>query len=343
MIKIDPRHLKNIAEAEVPNDLWPLVQGAIRLEFSTIPPYLTAMMSLHVDQNRLIWSVLHSVVIEEMLHMSIMCNLLNALGGVPSIDRNDFVVQYPSPLPLSIGTDLIVGLEPFSIDLVQNTFMAIEQPEKPLVFVEALAEPTYKTIGDFYRALKEKVLALGDRALTERHQFTAPQWYDSARLFPLKDAASAARAIDLIVEEGEGTQTSPLADGGVVAHYYRFQEISKGHYLIPDGKGSFAFKGDPIPFDPSGVFPITKNQRLKDIEAGSQGLLRASQFAYSFSKLLTALDKTFNGAPEQFDAALALMFELKLNGQKLCGEPVLINGKPGPQTYGPCFERVWQD
>jgi hypothetical protein len=302
MIKVDPKYLEVIAGAKKPEDLWPIVQGAIRLEFSTIPPYLTAMMSLPVDKNRVIWSVLHSVVVEEMLHMAIMCNLLNALGGRPEIDSDDFVVQYPSKLPLSINEDLIVGLEPFSIDLVQNIFMAIEQPDEPLVFKAALAEPSYKTIGDFYRALKAKILALGDGALALRNQFSGPIWYSDSRLFPLKDAAEAARAIELIVEEGEGTQTSPLADGGVVAHYYRFQEIVKGHYLVPDGAGSFAFNGDPIPFDATAVFPITKNQRLKDIQPGTQGYLRASQFAFSFSKLLSALHETFNGFPDRFES-----------------------------------------
>ena len=44
-----------------------------------------------------------------MLHMTIACNLLNALGRAPLIDAADFVPCYPGPLPLGIGTDLSVG------------------------------------------------------------------------------------------------------------------------------------------------------------------------------------------------------------------------------------------
>lgn len=343
MIKIDPQHIATVASAARPEDLHAVVQGAIQLEFSTIPPYLTAMMSLTVDENRVIWSILHSIVIEEMLHMAIMCNVLNALGGAPVVDSDDFLLQYPSALPMSIDSTLVVGLEPLSIELVKNVFMAIEQPDQPLVFKAQLLSPSYKTIGDFYRALKGKLLDLGDQAFEARNQLTAPNWYAGTELFPIESARDAARAVELIVEQGEGAVNSPLAEGAELAHYYRFQQIVKQHFLIADGAGSFAFKGEPIAFNPEGVRPITRNQRLRHIDPNTQGYVRASQFAYTFSKLLRALHRAVNGEPESFSAAMSLMFELKLNGQRLCEEPVLRSGKPTQHTYGPCFERVMQE
>jgi hypothetical protein len=67
-----------------------------------------------------------------MLHMTIGCNLLNALGGRPLIEDAAFLPRYPGPLPLSIGGGLEVGLEPFSLDLMQRVFMEIEEPENPI-------------------------------------------------------------------------------------------------------------------------------------------------------------------------------------------------------------------
>jgi hypothetical protein len=46
------------------------------------------------------------VVIEEMLHMTIAANVLNAVGGHPAIDRPDFVPNYPEDLP---ALNLTVG------------------------------------------------------------------------------------------------------------------------------------------------------------------------------------------------------------------------------------------
>ena len=44
-------------------------------------------------------AIIRSVVIEEMLHMALACNLLNAVGGQPEIDRAGFVPLSGSPCP----------------------------------------------------------------------------------------------------------------------------------------------------------------------------------------------------------------------------------------------------
>jgi len=49
--------------------------------------------------------------------------------GTPEINKKGFVPIYPGPLPMSIDNDLIVGIEAFSMPLVKDIFMAIEQPE----------------------------------------------------------------------------------------------------------------------------------------------------------------------------------------------------------------------
>ena len=40
------------------------------LEFATIPPYLTAMYSIKAGENRQVYDVIRSVVMQEMLHMA---------------------------------------------------------------------------------------------------------------------------------------------------------------------------------------------------------------------------------------------------------------------------------
>src|ERR1700732_4423538 len=102
------------------------LQRALELEHSTIPPYLYALYSLDENKNGAIAKIIQSVVLEEMLHMTLVCNILNALEGRPVIDNPKFIPTYPGPLPGGIEAGLTVGLAPFSIDVVHDAFMAIE-------------------------------------------------------------------------------------------------------------------------------------------------------------------------------------------------------------------------
>ena len=342
MLKIQRQFLDRVRAAESGDDLFDLVEAAIRLEHATIPPYLTAMLSLHPEKNREIWSIIHSVVVDEMLHMTIACNLLNALGGAPTIDEAGFVPHYPGPLPLGIGTDLSVGLEPFSIDLVKNVFMKIEEPEKPIVFpVAAMAAAAqFATIGQFYAALIDKIRELGESIFVGKpSRQVVNQWYAPERLFPITDVASAVKALKVIVEEGEGTPDSPLSDDGDFAHYYRFEEIFHLRRLVPDPSSptKFSFSGPALPFDSAAVYPLTPNQQLSDLDAASEGARRARQFAFVYTKLLKALQRVFDGDPGYFDTALGVMFELKLAGQIACALPAIKKGQPTGRNVGPAF------
>src|SRR5579872_2561829 len=86
-----------------PEGLYKALQTAIELEHSTIPPYLYALYSLDPARNASIYALILSIVQEEMLHMSLACNVLNAIGGKPVIDRAKFIPQYPGPLPGSVA------------------------------------------------------------------------------------------------------------------------------------------------------------------------------------------------------------------------------------------------
>ncbi|HYU50046.1 MAG TPA: ferritin-like protein [Candidatus Limnocylindria bacterium] len=346
MLQIDRSTVDTVDGASSADDLTALIQEAVRLEFSTIPPYLTAMLSLKPGQNREIWGTIHDIVVDEMLHMAIVCNLLNALGQRPTIAYPGFVLTYPSSLPLGIGGRLEVGLRRFSLDVVEHVFMEIEEPENPLVFrgrrMVDEEPPSFSTIGEFYRTLAGKLLELGDGAFSgdPARQVVAPRWFPAERLFAITDAATAARALTLIIEEGEGTSIAPVDPDGDIAHYYRFKSIVRGQRLVRDltTAAGYSFTGPPYRFDATGVWPLTPNQRLADLDEHTEAWRRANQFRVTFTRLLMALQRVFDGEPGHLDAAMGVMFELKLAGQVLASLPVVVSGQPIDQNAGPVFE-----
>src|SRR5215212_10004675 len=86
--------------------------AALQLEHATIPPYLTGLYSLHPQTNSAAQHILRVVAVEEMLHLSLAANVLNAVGGTPDLTGADFVPQYPTYLPDG-EQDFTVDLQPF--------------------------------------------------------------------------------------------------------------------------------------------------------------------------------------------------------------------------------------
>src|SRR4051812_44331954 len=103
MIRLDRKVIEAVQAAASREELYPWLQNAIELEHSTIPPYLTAMFSLKPGKNDEIARLIRSIVQEEMLHMTIVGNILIAIGGHPAINLPRFIPKYPGPLPMSIG------------------------------------------------------------------------------------------------------------------------------------------------------------------------------------------------------------------------------------------------
>ena len=75
------------------------LQWAIELEHFTLPPYLCALNSLDAARNPEASEVVASVLVEEMLHMTLTANLLNAVGGHPQLDSPRMLPGYPRCLP----------------------------------------------------------------------------------------------------------------------------------------------------------------------------------------------------------------------------------------------------
>jgi Ferritin-like len=341
MIKLQRQVIRGIRAAGSGAELHRYLQNAVELEHSTIPPYLTAMFSLKPGTNLRIAQLIRGIVIQEMLHMSIAANILVAIGGKPQINGRAFIPKYPGPLPMNIGEGLQVGIEAFSIPLVKNTFMAIEEPEHPIPVKAKLlageAEPEFATIGQFYDAIEQQIVKLGPSIFvqpTAPPQVVSAEWFAADKLFPITDPESACRAIEIIKREGEGTSVTPYESGDDPAHYYKFGEIAAGRGLVatPDG---YSYAGPPIPFDASGVWPLRPNCKVADFEAGTQARTRIEQFACNYGSLLNALHLAFNGEPRQLDTAIGVMYDLRVLAVAL-----MQTDAGGGQTVGPSFEYV---
>ena len=109
-------------------NLKKMLQTAIELEHSTIPPYLTALASIKPGYNRKVYDILKSVVVQEMLHLSLAANVLNAVGGAPTLYFKNFIPRYPTEMPGGVQPNLVIPIEKCSMALISNVFMGIERP-----------------------------------------------------------------------------------------------------------------------------------------------------------------------------------------------------------------------
>jgi hypothetical protein len=324
------------------------LQNAVRLEHATIPPYLTAFYTLAAATPGVIQAraIIRSVVMQEMLHMLLAANILNAIGGAPAINVKGFIPTYPGPLPMGIGykdgpNGLDVGIVRYSQATVQNIFMAIEEPEQAVVIpVRAMAlksiAPKYQTIGQFYGAISAEIKRLGPDIFTGDR---ALQVLEMPGAIEVYDVDTAQRAIEVIVRQGEGTAASPLDLTHELAHYYRFEELAKGMTIVADPHPpGYAF--DPgLPIAVDDVTDVTKmvdNPQTVDMSADWRAQRLADECDIIYGKLLNALHFTFNGQPHRLFDATAVMFEFKNAVEELLQQP-LTAGKGAGFYAGPRY------
>lgn len=333
-------------------DLKNALQTAIELEHSTIPPYLTANWTLFNTGNDQIAKLIGSVVNEEMLHLSIASNILNAIGGSPVINKPGFIPLYPGPLPGAVAEGLQVPIKKFSLDLVKDVFMTIEEPEDPIDIHSLIASPGVMTIGMFYTKIKEIISELEAVAKLEgktifvgnpEHQMTYEKFFDYNVLFPILDEETAIRGINIIIDQGEGTTITPFVNptedgnGPELAHYYRFEEIYKGQTIQVDPAGGYMYGNPPIPFNAELVPNMWPNPKMNDYPQDSQAYINSKFFNYNYTSLLNSLHETFNGEPDKINTAMGVMYSLRLYAIKLLAIP--DPNHPG-FVAGPSFEYV---
>jgi hypothetical protein len=153
------RTIAEIVQAQITTlpELQEALLAAIQLEFATIPPYLCAQWSINNDPSD-VSDMIQGVVVQEMPHFGLACNLYTATGGslLGQIATSGFVPTYPTNgLPGKVHPELVVSLVPLSGQALQ-TFMSIEYPDGPVAVQQPAtppppAAPTPPTIGEFYQ------------------------------------------------------------------------------------------------------------------------------------------------------------------------------------------------
>ena len=181
-----------------------------------------------------------SVVFEEMSHLALVANLMNALGATPHLGRPMFPVD-SGPYPAGF----VIRLAPFCAATIEH-FKYLERPAheamhdaqafaaapayRRVVPAERLSPGPrdYDTVGELYAVLAASIDASVD-AYGEAALFIGdPARQVDATLAPLPgvepvvDRASAQRAIRTIVTQGEGAG-SEHAD----SHFSRFCRIGE--------------------------------------------------------------------------------------------------------------------
>jgi hypothetical protein len=309
-----------------------MVQFAIELESSTIPPYLTAYWSVKNISSSPAPNILLSIVLQEMLHMGIVCNLSNSLGQTPIIASPAVVPKYPGRLPGDVHPTLWVELKPLSKGLIADTFMTIEEPET--ASVRFAFGQTYPTIGAFYTAIGECIRKLPDRTFTGTRQLTLAR--PDFTLNPITTASEALAGIELIKEQGEGESGSPLygPNPADMAHYYLFGQIYHEKVLEQVSPNTWTYTGEDIPFPSADeIYPMATVPEC--------GYPESLPFDRTFTRMLFHLQKAWElGGPEgaaeltRAQETMSALGQLAIRLMETPTEP------GGALTMGPCFRFV---
>ncbi len=229
-----------------------LLSEAAEVEHGVMCSYLFALFSMkdgvsdglmeqQLDAVRRWQQDLRGICAQEMVHLSLACNMLTAVGAAPQFRRPNFPQgsrYYPPGFSL--------GLNPFNLQTLQH-FLFIERPEgmemddppifddaeaapaAPVVSSDVTAEPRgFATIGELYHGIEDGFRNLVDRIGEEGLFIGPPQaqatrdYFNFPELIAVTDLASAIQACETIVEEGEGARGDWEA-----AHYGRFLRMQE--------------------------------------------------------------------------------------------------------------------
>lgn len=290
--------------------------------------------------------------------MILAANVLNAVGGRPTVADPDWAPRYPAAIPYHEPASFQVGLLPFG-DAALDTFLAIENPSYPVGRPRAAPpdaaipramvlarEHGYRTVGEFYEAIKDGLCALeehiGARKLftgDRTRQIGAEQYYASGgRALVVHDLDTALKALEQIIDQGEGELREPQAsakfdDEGNLAHYYRFNELRRRRRYRADDAPARP-TGPPIEIDLAAIYAMKPNLRVKQLPTDElRTAARACNHVYA--RLLGHIQTAFDGKPDALTHAVGTMFELKNRATDLLRIP--LPGDSGLHA-GPTFE-----
>src|SRR5215471_14862486 len=297
------------------------------------------------------------IATQEMLHLSLVQNLLSAIGGAPHLSRPNFphpATHYPAGVHLA--------LLPFGEEALRH-FMFLERPEgMALHDAEGMAafgraapamQPgeivprgqDFKTVGHLYRSIEAGIAHLADK-LGERWLFVGPpraqateEYFGWPELVAVTDVASAQRAIDEILEQGEGPRGN-WKD----AHFGQFVEILDEYLQLHEANPAF----DPV--RPVVTVNVRPSERDTGVPLVADPLTSQVMdlFNVSYEVLLLMLQRFF-AHTEETDAQLKDLADATVNLMFQAVKPIgdLVTTLPaGPdypaRTAGPSFELFYE-
>ncbi len=316
--------VKELSKVKVLNWLKQHLQTAILLELSTMPPYLTAYWSItgnseYAEKTK---EFIMSVVREEMLHMAMACNILNAVGGSPVLNDLKLLPVYPCVLPghSKIINAFVVHLDKCCPKSISN-FMQIELPE-------GLAENKphtdgWCTIGEFY----DEIEMLLQHNLLDDSDFTGGRQTGSSfnptggKLYTVNSQADAIKALEEIIDQGEGHSGHLYNKDRQLTHYSKFSTILD---LMRHEIWDFEKEVAPLHPDPHEDYFNEEAEALN------------KKFNILYSKLLDSLHASFNSNSPSLTQAVQIMFQLKEPAVQLMNIPCI--GREG--NCAPTFHYI---
>jgi Ferritin-like len=216
-------------------ELTYLLSQAAELEHGLMCEYLYAAFSLKgtagpglragqlaaVERWR---GIVLGIAAEEMLHWAMVQNLLSAVGSAPYVSRPHMPHQargYPPGVQVRLlpfgeaALEHFVYLErPEGMEGADaEGFQPAEPPLAPMRLGEVIPRgQDFATVGHLYRSIERGLAYLADR-FGEARLFIGPAFQQADEmtfgwpdLRPITDLAGASRAIERIVEQGEGAR-----------------------------------------------------------------------------------------------------------------------------------------
>ena len=333
--------------------IFHLLAEASEIEHTLMCSYLYAAFSLKDGINSALsekeaeaverWrQTIMSVAIEEMGHLMIVSNLTAAIGGRPHFTRPNFPVS-PGYFPSGV----VLRLAPFSFETLEH-FIFLERPtgvdkkdEEGFPSGEHKREQAYQgimpsaqdyvTVSHLYEAIRANLTAFVGRS-GEQSLFIGPE---SGQIGPeiirihgvetIKDLEGASRAIDLIVEQGEGSPADRED-----SHYRRFQATRREYAAFLAENAGFA-PAYPVAQNPVMRRPAQPEAKvfldaepaamILDLANAVYGmLLRLLVQAYAKSTASAALEKK-----RMLSAALSLMHVLAKTATILAKLPASLD------------------